>query len=364
MAVYKRGKTWWYSFVFNGEHIQRSTKQTNKRVAEQIEAAYKTQLAKGEVGIEDAKPAPNFNKAMQDFLAWSEQQHQAHPNTYGRYAASSKALLKFFKDKRLDKITAEDVENYKSWRAKQKGERTKKVLKPATTNRELACLKALFNFHGKGNKYLTNPVSDVKFFNEDNEQIRTISFEEQRLYLATASQPLKDAAILMLETGMRPEEVYRIKIENIHVDRAYLFNPYGKTKAAKRKIHLNKTALEVIVRRMGEVDSPYLFPSRDNPQKPVLKLNNAHYRALKRSKLNHFRLYDLRHTWATRAAMSGIDLVTLSTMLGHSKINMVMRYAHPTEQHQSDAAKRLEEYNTARAIAELEQSQLPITSIN
>ena len=106
---------------------------------------------------------------------------------------------------------------------------------------------------------------------------------------------------------------------------------------------------------------PCLFPSPDDPQKPVLKLNNAHYGALKRSKLKPFRLYDLRHTWATRAAMSGIDLVTLAAMLGHSRIQMVLRYAHPTEQRQAEAARRLEEFNAARAIAEIEQQQAATT---
>lgn len=73
-------------------------------------------------------------------------------------------------------------------------------------------------------------------------------------------------------------------------------------------------------------------------------MNNAHDRALKRSGLRPFRLYDLRHTWATRAAMSGIDLVTLAAMLGHSRIQMVLRYAHPTEQHQAEAMRRLERF--------------------
>ncbi len=53
MAVYKRGDTWWFKFVWRGELIRESTKQGNKRVAEQIEAARKTQKAKGEVGIKD-----------------------------------------------------------------------------------------------------------------------------------------------------------------------------------------------------------------------------------------------------------------------------------------------------------------------
>jgi len=47
--------------------------------------------------------------------------------------------------------------------------------------------------------------------------------------------------------------------------------------------------------------------------------------------LKPFWLYDLRHTWATRAAMSGIDLVTLAAMPDHSRIQMVLSYAHPTQ---------------------------------
>jgi spore germination protein GerM len=47
----RESKYWWYKFVWNGEPIRESTKQTNKRVAEQMEAAHRTALAKGEVGI-------------------------------------------------------------------------------------------------------------------------------------------------------------------------------------------------------------------------------------------------------------------------------------------------------------------------
>jgi integrase len=361
MAIFKRGRTYYYNFWWEGQHIQCSTKQGNPRVARQIEAAHKTALAKGEAGIFERKPIPYFAKAMEAFLNWSEHEHKAHPRTHQRYAVSSKALLKYFRDRKLDQITPDDVESYKTWRASQSSPRTGRSLRPATTNRELACLKAMFNFHIKGDLMLKNPVRNVKFFNEDNEQMRTLTFEEQRIYLDTASQPLRDAAILMLETGMRPEEVYRIKIDNINLDGAYLFNPYGKTKAAKRKIPINKTALEVIAKRIDQVPGPCLFPSPDDPLKPVLKLNNAHYGALRRSGLKPFRLYDLRHTWATRAAMSGIDLVTLAAMLGHSRIQMVLRYAHPTEQHQAEAARRLEEFNTSRAIAEIEQQQVATT---
>ena len=62
----------------------------------------------------------------------------------------------------------------------------------------------------------------------------------------------------------------------------------------------------------------------------------------------NFRLYDLRHMWATRAAMAGVGLVTLAAMLGHSRIRMVLRYAHPTEEHQFQAMMRkVEAFNKA-----------------
>ena len=70
-------------------------------------------------------------------------------------------------------------------------------------------------------------------------------------------------------------------------------------------------------------------------------------------------MYDLRHTWATRAAMSGIDLVTLAALLGHSKINMVMRYAHPTEAHQRQAMKKLQDFNATRQMEEMELRAVP-----
>ena len=50
--------------------------------------------------------------------------------------------------------------------------------------------------------------------------------EEENLYLMAASQPLRDIATLMLQTGMRPEEVYRICRQNVHLGTGYLFNPF------------------------------------------------------------------------------------------------------------------------------------------
>src|SRR5437016_1091969 len=83
MSIFKRGRVYWYHFVFNGQHIQQSTKQGNPRVARQMEAAHRTALAKGEVGIRERKPAPTLN----DFCKRVEAFASAH------YMHATKTLL-------------------------------------------------------------------------------------------------------------------------------------------------------------------------------------------------------------------------------------------------------------------------------
>lgn len=229
---------------------------------------------------------------------------------------------------------------FKAQRARQKSPRTGRVVRPATVNRELACLKVLFNYIIKDHDTLKNPVSGVKFLVEDNEQTRVISADEEKKYLLAASQPLQDIATMILQTGMRPEEVYRIRRENVHLEQGYLFNPYGKTKAAKRKVFLTNVAAAVLQKRLDKVKGVYLFPGRGVGDRPIIKVNNAHTATLTRAELSHFTLYSLRHTWATRATEKGVDLVTLAAMLGHSRIQMVLRYAHPSEEHQLNAMKK------------------------
>jgi integrase len=98
----------------------------------------------------------------------------------------------------------------------------------------------------------------------------------------------------------------------------------------------------------AEAEGDYIFAGRrggDNDSRPIVKLNNAHYGALKRAKkvnagFKGFRLYDLRHTFATRAAEAGVDLVILAAVLGHGRAQMVMRYAHPAVKVAEDAGAR------------------------
>lgn len=93
MGVYKRGDVWWFKFNWNGKTIRESTKHTNKRVAEQIEAARKTALAKGEVGIRDRPPVPTFGDfAKNDFLPYVESHFADKRSTLAYYRIQVKHL--------------------------------------------------------------------------------------------------------------------------------------------------------------------------------------------------------------------------------------------------------------------------------
>ena len=363
MALYKRAGVYWYEFVYKGRRYRKSTRVKSQRTAGDIERAFRTALAKGDVGITERKAVPGFRSAMTEFLRWSKEEHRAHQATHRRYEVSSVALLRHFRDTRLDSITPDDVERFKTSRSGEfkttradNGKRaaTSKKLRPATVNRELACLKALFNFAIKADVIAKNPVSRIKFLAENNQQTRVLSYTEQQRYLASASPVLRDVATLILESGMRPEEVYTIRPENVDLVHGWLLIPHGKTAAARRRINLTTSARDVLKRRMS-VKTPYLFACESDPARPVPKVNHAHDRAVKVSGIAPVRLYDLRHTWATRAAMSGIDLVTLAAMLGHSRIQMVLRYAHPTQEHQAKAMKKLEDFNAHQQIGEFER---------
>jgi hypothetical protein len=72
MSVEKRGKYYYMYFVQESFRVQKSTKCTNKLDALDIEHAYRTQLAKREVGLEVKKPIPLFRDALRTFLEWSK----------------------------------------------------------------------------------------------------------------------------------------------------------------------------------------------------------------------------------------------------------------------------------------------------
>lgn len=346
MSLYKRGGIWWYDIQIRDTHIRESTGRTSRAAAAQAEALRKAQPIQQEGDATTWEPAPRFDEfALDDFAAWSENQHCGHPSTHERYMRSIKILTRFFGQRALDTITTADVERFKIIRSHQqrKNARDRRTVTPAAVNRDIAVLRILFNLAIRLKKATTNPVRGVKLLPEHNLQMRVVSFDEEEVYLAAAPQPLRDVATLILETGMRPGEVFRLTKSDVNPELGFLRIPAGKTDFARRAIPLTGRAREVLTRRMLTATTDWLFPAPWNLTRPLGSVRKAHVAAYWKAGINPpFRLYDLRHTALTRVAMAGVDLPTLRELAGHASIQMTMRYLHPTPQHKVAAVFKLE----------------------
>jgi hypothetical protein len=114
MALYKRGGVWWFEFVFNGARVRGSTKQGNRRMAEQIESARRTQLVKGEVGIQDRRPVPTLREFAPRFERAIEMQCAEKPRTGAFYKSRLASLLASdgLASRRIDCIDEAVIEEY------------------------------------------------------------------------------------------------------------------------------------------------------------------------------------------------------------------------------------------------------------
>jgi integrase len=210
---------------------------------------------------------------------------------------------------------------------------------------------------------VSNPVKHVTFLREAG-RTRIISPAEEQAYLAATSQPLRDVARVMLDTGMRPEEVFRIETDNLDFFQRTILHAFGKTAAARRRLTMTDDVWSILKRRTASSKSPYAFPSPDNPERLIGSVRKAHDAAARRARIvPGFRLYDLRHTYASRAVMAGVDLPTLAALLGHTSVQMTMRYVHPAEEHKREAAAKIEKFKTASAIELVARSQGVTTKV-
>jgi integrase len=324
MAVYKRGKVWWYKFTWRAELIRESTKQTNKRIAEQMEAARKTQHAKGEVGIKDRNAAPTLTNFLREtFLAFLQATKSQEPNTVAFYKACAENLLAWPKlgDARLDEIKAETLTGY----IKRRQEAGMSV---ATINRELATLRRALRLANEWGALITTPPK-ITLLNGEAARERVLRFEEESAYLAAAEPLLRTAATIMLDCGLRPDEVYRLSWRENYRDGRVIVHT-GKTRAARRSVPVTPRVAALLEMRKTDIEG-WIFAARTKTGHiDQSSLRKAHLRALKSSEIVPFVLYDLRHTCLTRWAKH-LDPFTLKKLAGHECLTTTMKYIHLNE---------------------------------
>ena len=352
MAIFKRGNVYWFNFWWRGQHIQRSSKQGNPRVARQIEAAHRTELAKGEVGIEQPRSVPTFKVFETKFRKEMQNLHEAKPKTIEYYENGLNCLLRFepLREAPLDKVDEALIAAYVS---KRKADRNRggKPLQVSTINRQLEVLRRMLRLAQEW-KIMTT-VPKIRLLPGERQRDRVLTHEEERTYLADAPRPLNEIATIIAQTGMSPDEVFRMRWENVHFEPAgnarygYIYNPSGKTKYRRRNIPMTQqvqAGLEMRHAEQGHPTEGWVFPAKTKSGR-VESVKSQHRKALKLSGVRPFVLYSLRHTFLTRLGESGTDPFTIQKIAGHSSILMSQRYVHPTPERVEQAFTQLEAYN-------------------
>jgi integrase len=372
MAVYKRGGTWWFKFVWNGEPIRESTKQGNKRVAEQIEAARKTQLAKGEVGIREKKAVPTLAKFLEnDFLPFVRTTKAAKPNTIRFYQNSVINLQSWLKlaTLPLDQITAEHIAGFVAQRQAVK-------VQVSTVNRDLATLRRAFHLAAEWGK-VSMILPRVRLLAGENHRERVLNPEEERKYVEAATaighglseayrralegiravkrgqEPkkpdaflLRDVVTVLTDCGLRPEECFRLTWQDSIREEAIEIHT-GKGRGSRRRIPASQRVLGVLEMRRAGATSGWVFPAdTKSGHIEASTLKKQHAMALKNSGVVPFVLYTFRHTCITRWAKH-VDPFTLHVLAGHTDMNTTKRYVHPSD---ADILEAMEKVRSGHKI--------------
>jgi len=311
MGIYKRGKTYYIDYYVEG---RRKRERAGKF---RWEARILLGKRQDEI-IENPNIDPTrfkkvgFDEISEDFLEWS----RVHKRSFRRDEGIVKNLMPYFGGKLLYQITPYDVEEYQS-------ERRQKV-SAATCNREVACLKRIYNKAIEWDKARDNPIRKVKFFREDNERLRYLNKSEIVQLLKECAPHLRPIVLFALNTGMRKSEILNLKWKDVDLQQSLI--TVVETKSGDfRKIPINTQLKEVLDNTQKHDGCLYVF-NRDGQK--IGNIRASFDRAVRKAGIEDFHFHDLRHTFASQLVMGGVNLVAVKELLGHKSLEMTLRYAH------------------------------------
>ncbi len=348
-----------------GKYGQLTLKQAReiagKTIAE-VKLGRDPQTEKKESRISRQKPTLGVFIEEQ-YLPWFEANYKAHVTRY--------TLRQFTElyDKKLDSVVAWDVER---WRKRKLSE----GLKRSTINRRVAELRSCFSRAVEWELVGEHPLRAVKQYRED--KLAVVRFldedEERRLRAAlhvretklrvkresanqwrkerrqellptlngTFVDHLKPMVLLSLNTGLRRGELFDLAWRNIDFKTRVLTVVGTSAKSGRtRHIPLNDESHETLRGWKAQADATdgLVFPSESG--EPFDNVNKSWAGVLREAKITNFRWHDMRHHFASRLAMAGVDLNTIRELLGHSELTMTLRYAHLAPEHKAEAVARL-----------------------
>jgi integrase len=155
------------------------------------------------------------------------------------------------------------------------------------------------------------------------------------------SSPYTLAAIwMLLYTGCRESEVLTLQWKDVHLEDGYIYLP--DSKVGVRAIPLNEKSKQILLDLQKKEDNPYVFCGK-SPGQHLQETKTTWRKVRELAGIPDVRLHDLRHSFASFALKKGVDLYTVSKLLGHKNVSTTTRYAHLELEHLKKATNKVAE---------------------
>src|SRR3989339_4939 len=319
MAVYLKDEMWIADIRVNGRRYRK--KFPKKSLAELY--ANKIKYQKAEDSILNRK---RISAVL--FTDYAEFYFKTYSVPNKRSAPTDRIVINhltaYFKGQYLHQITSLMVEQYIAMRLKD--------VKQRTINLEHQILNHMFKKAIEWGKAVENPSSKIKKFREESGRLRFLDNEEVNRLLKNTPEQIRPIIIVALYTGLRRGELFNLEWKDIDLKRKVL--NVIKSKSGKvMEIPMNEFAYNTFLKLKTADNCGKIFNT--------VNFRKLFAQAVKGAKLNDVIMYTTRHTFASQLVMAGVDLVTVKELLGHSKIEMTMKYAHLSQNHKRQAVEQL-----------------------
>jgi integrase len=334
---------WGYTLQV-GEKQERKYDATWSR--DDAEKALAARLLKLDEPPTIAPPPPlTLAEGIDKFLAFKRVEGKRSVDEDERHLAKLKAW--FGESTPLSGITAQRIADYSRERAGQTS-RLKRLVSPATRNRELAALRHLLRLAVEWG-YI-DKAPRIRLAREPEGRLRFLSREDAVRLLEACRQSqnphLYRIVVVALYTGARRGEVRGLTWERVDFARGVLLFSHTKS-GRRREVPMN----DAVYRALAEIPGPKregpVFRRRDGAAWGSIR--TAFERAVATAKLDDFRFHDLRHTCASWLVMAGRNLKEVQELLGHRTFAMTLRYAHLSPDRLRDAVASLPSLSTTSA---------------
>lgn len=357
--IRKIGRNWYVDVFYQGKRI-RKVVGTDRKLALKIANKVLTQLIEGVFFDNKKEYTITLKEYAEQFLNDYSKIHKK-PKSYRRDTVSVKALVNRLGQYPLNQITLEKIELYVKERLKDfSPTRPGQTITGATINREIYCLSNMYKRALKLKLVKENPV---KGYERQKEYKRNecLTVEEFHKLIKVAEEHIRKFIIIAVTTGLRSSNILNLKWKQIDLQEETIFISGEETKNSEDLVLPILPILKDELMKIPSEKRNGFVICKQNGQK-YSQIQKAYELALRKAEITRkIWKHDLRHTFASHATMSGIDVFTLKELMGHKSLEVTNRYTHLSLEHKRELIDKLNsrlDNNTEHFSSSIEVKEL------